>query len=347
LPAIDLKAKDLFGISPQKESDMTGQLVTIFGGSGFVGRHLVQRLAREGWRIRVAVRRPNEVPEIKTGGDVGQIQIFQANVRHEGSVLEAVEGADVVINLVGLLVQGGKQKFKAVHVDGADTVARAARAAGAKQLIHMSALSADLNAESLYARTKADGELAARAAFPTATIFRPSVIFGPDDGFFNRLASLVRMTQIVPLIGFGKTRFQPIYIGDLVDAFVAVIGDPDKHGKIYELGGPDVMNLSEVLRTLASEMGRPRIFVPWPFWATRINAFFLQMPHTFLRIPPLLTVDQVRLLQSDAVVSGSEGLGTLADLGVENLTPTSAVVSGYMTRFRKHGQYNPRPVQKA
>lgn len=326
---------------------MTGQLVTIFGGSGFVGRHLVQRLAREGWRIRVAVRRPNEVPELKTGGDVGQIQIVQANVRHEGSVIEAVQGADVVINLVGLLVQGGKQKFKAVHIDGADTIARAAMAAGAKQLIHLSALSADLNAASLYAQTKADGELATLEAFSGATILRPSVIFGPDDGFFNRLASLVRMTAIVPLIGFGKTKFQPIFIKDLIDGFVAVINDPDKQGKIYELGGPDVMSLSDVLRSLAFEMDRARAFVPWPFWATRINAFFLQMPHTFLRIPPLLTVDQVRLLEIDTVVSGGEGLGTIADLGVENLTPTSAVVPGYMTRFRKHGQYDPRPVQKA
>lgn len=328
----------------------TGKTVTIFGGSGFVGRHLAHRLANEGWRIRVAVRRPHEAQELGPIGDVGQLQIVQANVRDVASVTAAVQGADVVINLVGLLVQGGKQKFTAVQAAGAGNVARAAATAGARRLIHMSALGADKTSVSAYAQTKAAGEEAVLEAFPSATIMRPSVIFGPADGFITRFANLVRMMPIVPLIGSGKTRFQPVHINDVVDAFMAAIGSNETRGKVFELGGPDVFTLADILRMMARDMDRPRLFVPWPFWATKINAFFLQMPYTFLRIPPLLTVDQVKLLQHDNVVgmSGEPGVLTIKDLGkgagAGQLVSLEAVLPDYLVRFRKHGQYDARPA---
>lgn len=324
----------------------SGKTVTIFGGSGFVGRHLAQRLANEGWRIRIAVRRPHEAQELGAIGDVGQVQVAQANVRDVASVESAVQGADVVINLVGLLVQGGKQKFRAVHVAGAGNVARAAAAAGARRLIQMSALGADNASGSSYAQTKAAGEAEVLEAFPTATIIRPSVIFGPDDGFITRFASLIRMMPVVPLIGFGKTRFQPVHINDVIDAFMSVIGSDETAGKVFELGGPDILTLAEIQRMMARDMDRARLFIPWPFWAAKINAFFLQMPYTFLRIPPLLTMDQVRSLQSDNVVGVPDrpGVLTIQDLGAGQLVSLEAVLPGYLVRFRKYGQYDERPA---
>ena len=330
-------------ISPTRTS---GKLVTIVGGSGFIGRHLVQRLAREGWRIRVAVRRPNEVPEMRVGGDVGQIQIVQANARYPESLIKAVEGSDVVINLAGLRYQVGKQKFRAVHVEGARNVAEAAAKVGATKFVHLSALAADASASSLYAQTKAEGEDEVRAAFPGATILRPSMVFGPDDMFLNTIATLVRMTPIVPLIGFGKTKFQPLFINDLIDAFVAVLGADDSAGRVYELGGPEEVSFAALVRELASQMNRPRLFVPWPFWAMRFDAFFLQLVQ-LIRIKPLMTVDQVRMLEHDNVVSGNEAVGSLADLGVSNPVAISALLPAYMTRFRKHGQFDELPTAQA
>lgn len=324
----------------------SGKLVTIIGGSGFIGRHLVQRLARDGWRIRVAVRRPNEVPEMRVGGDVGQIQIVQANVRFADSVTRAVEGSDVVINLAGLRYQVGKQKFRSVHVDGARNVAEAAAAAGVSRLVHLSALAADEASPSLLAQTKAEGDDEVRAAFPGVTILRPSMVFGPDDMFLNKFATLVRMTLVVPLIGFGKTKFQPLYVNDLIDAFVSVLGNDATAGRVYELGGPEEVSFDGLVRELASQMNRPRIFVPWPFWATRINAYFFQMVR-LIRIRPLMTVDQVRMLETDNVVQGGEGVGSLADLGVTNPVAISALLPTYMTRFRKHGQFDERPTAEA
>lgn len=321
----------------------TGKLVTLVGGSGFIGRHLVQRLAREGWRVRVAVRRPNEVPELRVSGDVGQVQLVQANVRHPASIAAAVEGSDVVINLVGLLFQTGKQKFRAVHVEGARTVAEAAAAAGVPRLVHLSALGADDTSASLYAQTKAEGERAVSEAYPGATILRPSVVFGPDDGFVNRFGAMVRMMPVVPLIGFGKTKFQPIFINDLVDGFVAAIKSEETIGRTYELGGPEIMSFADVVREFAALMDRPRLFVPVPFWFAKMKAFFLSLVK-LIRLRPLLTVDQVRLLQADNVVEGGEGIGTLADLGVTHPVTLSSVLPSYLTRFRKHGQFDERPT---
>lgn len=323
-----------------------GKKVTIFGGSGFVGSHLAQRLAAEGWRVRIAVRRPHEAPQLRTMGDVGQVQIVQANVRNAASVEAAVVGADVVINLVGLLVQAGKQKFRSVQTAGAGNVARAAAAAGARRLIHMSVLGVDGSSEARFLQSKAAGEEEVLEAFPAATIIRPSVIFGPKDGFISRNATLIRMLPIVPLIGFGKTRFQPIHINDVVDVFMSVIASDETRARVIELGGPQILTLGDIQRMIARDMGRARFFLPWPFWAAKINAFFLQMPYTFLRMPALLTVDQVKLLQSDCVVGASddENVLTIQDLKTGPLINLGAVLPDYLVRFRKHGQYDERPA---
>lgn len=329
------------------KSNKKEKLVTVVGGSGFVGRHLVQRLVGEGWRVRVAVRRPHEVPELTVSGEIGQVQVVQANVRNADSIRAAVAGSDAVINLVGLLYQYGPQKFGRVHVEGAHNVAEEAAKAGVKTLIHMSALGASKTSASLYSRTKADGEKAVRSVFEEAIVLRPSVVFGSDDKFYSHLASLVRMTVLVPDIGSGKTKFQPLYIDDLVDGLVAALSSVEAQGRTFELGGPEVVTLAEVLRTLAKEMGRPRLFFPLPFWVAKLDAWFLQLVAK-LRIRPLLTVDQVRLLQSDNVVTGEDArLGTLADLGVTDPVGPSALLPGYMTRFRKRGQFEERPTVKA
>lgn len=320
--------------------------VTVFGGSGYVGSHLVQRLAAEGWRIRVAVRRPYEAQEIRTIGDVGQVQIVQANVRDAASVDAAVQGASVVINLVGLRIQAGKQKFKTVHVEGAGTVARAAAAAGASQLVHMSALGADKASACQFARTKAIGEEGVLEAFPGATIMRPGPIFGPESGFISRIAGVIRLMPVVPMIGMGKTRLQPIHVNDVIDAFMAVIGDEGAEARVFELGGPDILTLAQIKKMVAEELERPRLYVPWPFALAKINGFFLQMTWTILRIPPFLTMDQVEGLKSDTVVgtSGQEGVLTLEDLGAGPLISLGAVLPYYMKRFRKHGQYDELPA---
>lgn len=323
-----------------------GKTITVFGGSGFVGRHLVQRLAAQGWRVRVAVRRPHEATGLGTMGDVGQVQVMQANVRDVASVEQAVQGAEVVVNLTGILVQGGKQKFRTVHAAGAGNVARAAAAAGASRLVHMSVLGVDKTSDSSFLRSNAAGEEEVREAFPSATIVRPSVIFGLEDGFISRNASVIRMLPVVPLIGFGKTRFQPIHVNDVVDAFMSMISSTETEARVVELGGPQVLTLGEIQRMIARDMGRLRFFLPWPFWATKINAFFLQMPYTFLRIPAILTVDQVRLLQRDSVVgiSGEEGVLTTLDLTKSPLINLGTVLPDYLVRFRKHGQYDERPA---
>lgn len=324
----------------------SNRTVTVFGGSGYVGSHLVQRLAADGWRIRVAVRRPHEAQEIRTIGDVGQVQIVQANVRDAASVEAAAQGASVVINLVGLRVQAGKQKFRAIHVEGAGNVARAAATAGASQLIHMSALGADKSSGSPFAQTKADGEEEVREAFPGATIMRPGPIFGPESGFVSRIAGVIRLMPVQPMIGMGKTRLQPVHVNDVIDAFMTVIGSEGAQAKVIELGGPDVLTLGEIKKMVAEELERPRLYVPWPFALAKINGFFLQMTWTILRIPPFLTTDQVEGLKSDTVVgiSGEEGVLTLEDLGVGPLISLGGVLPHYMKRFRPHGQYDELPA---
>ncbi len=314
----------------------TNKLVTVFGGSGFVGTHLVQLLARKGYRIRVAVRRPDLAGHVRMLGGVGQVIPIQANLRNEASVQRAVSGASIVINLVGIGHQAGKQSFEAVHVDGAAAIARTAKAAGAKVLVHMSALGVDAAAEvSDYARSKLDGEAAVLAAFPEATIVRPSLIFGKGDGFFNLMGTLARMLPVMPVIS-GKTLFQPVYIGDVADALLLAAEGETKPGKIYELGGPEVESHKALLERILRETGRNRLLLPVPSGIAKFKAALLGI----LPFKPLITPDQVELLGVDNVVSPEaiKSKRTLAGLGI---TPTAMgdVLPTYMWRFRKNGEF--------
>jgi NADH dehydrogenase len=310
-------------------------LVTVFGGSGFVGRHVVRALAKQHYRVRVAVRRPELAGYLQPLGRVGQIHAVQANVRHAGSVATAVRDADVVVNLVGILYQQGRQRFDAVQREGAEIVARASALHGAR-LVHMSAIGADANSGSLYARTKAAGEQAVLAAVPSATIIRPSIVFGPEDDFFNKFASLARFMPALPLIGGGKTRFQPVFAGDVASAVAAAVAGETRPGATYELGGTEVLSFRELMRFVLATIDRRRLLLPIPFGLAKLQATLLQL----LPGPPLLTRDQVELLKRDSVVSDAakdEGR-TLAGLGIE---PTSmqAIVPSYLWRFRRTGQF--------
>ncbi len=321
-------------------------LVTVFGGSGFIGRQVVKRLAAKGVRVRVAVRRPEAALFLKPMGDVGQITPQQANLRDEASVRAAVDGADGVVNLVGILYERGRQRFDAVHVAGAAAVARAAAEAGAGRLVHLSALGASARSPSAYARSKAAGEEAVRSAFPDAVILRPSVVFGPHDDFFNRFAAMARLPVPLPvfgcplprwregrldLYGDGGTKFQPVYVDDVARAVVAGLEDPATAGNTYELGGPIVYSFLELMRLVLRETRRRRPLVPVPFWWASMLAAVLEL----LPIPPL-TRDQVALLKSDNVVSGT--LPGLRDLGI---VPTSAevVLPTYLDVYRRGGRY--------
>jgi uncharacterized protein YbjT (DUF2867 family) len=310
-------------------------LVTIYGGSGFIGRHVVRAFAQRGWRIRVAVRRPDLAFHLQPQGRVGQIHAVQANLRYPDSVMRAAEGASAIVNLVGILHQKGQQTFDAVQASGAGAVARAAAEAGAK-LVHVSAIGADARSASHYARTKAAGEKAALSAVPEAVIMRPSIVFGPEDDFFNRFAALARWLPALPLIGGGETRFQPVFVGDVAAAIVAAVDGRAHASTTYELGGPEVKTFRELLEFILREIGRERILVPLPFALARLQAFFLE----FLPKPPL-TRDQVLLLERDNVVSKSAERDhrTLKGLGI---APTSleAVVPSYLWRFRKAGQFS-------
>ncbi len=314
---------------------MAARLVTVFGGSGFLGRHLVSRLAKQGWLIRVAVRRPSQANFLKPMGDVGQITPVRAPIQDELAVEAAVADAAAVINLVGILYERGAQTFAHVHARGAQGVAAAAAAAGAERFVQVSAIGADRHAEADYARSKGAGEAAVRTAFPGATVVRPSIVFGPEDDFFNRFAALARLSPVLPLIGGGRTRFQPVYVGDVAEAIVRCLDGAASQGKIYELGGPRVYTFKELMELLLREIGRRRLLLPWPFALAELQAAFLER----LPVPPL-TRDQVRLLRRDNVVS--EDALTLADLGI---TPTSVelIVPTYLDRYRPHGRFQ-RPL---
>jgi len=306
--------------------------VTVFGGSGFLGRYIVQRLAHGGARVRVATREPESAKFLQPLGVVGQVMAVQANLRHEPSVRRAVEGADAVVNCVGVLFERGRQGFGAVHVNGAARVAQAAADAGARRLLHVSALGADAESPSAYARSKAAGEKAVVEAFPGAVVLRPSVVFGPEDDFFNRFAALARILPVLPLIGGGETRFQPVYVGDVADAALKLLTDEEASG-VWELGGPRVYTFKELMQFVLRETGRRSLLLPLPFGLAKFKAAFLQ----FLPNPPL-TPDQVELLRSDNVVA--DGARTLKDLGLAP-TPAEAVVPGYLARYRRGGKLAP------
>ncbi len=311
------------------------KLVTVFGGSGFVGRHVVAALAKRGYRVRVAVRRPDLAGHLQPLGNAGQIQAVQANLRFRESVNRAVQGADHVINLVGILFESGAQNFNAVQEFGARAVAEAARDVGAG-VTHVSAIGADKGSEADYAKTKAQAEEAVLATVPSAVIIRPSIVFGPEDNFFNQFAGLARFLPFLPLIGGGKTKFQPVYVGDLAEAIARSVDGLLKPGATYEIGGPEVKTFKQCLELVLEMTGRKRPLIPIPFGIAKIQGSILGL------LPkPLLTRDQVVMLERDNIVSDQAKLAGLTLEGI-GISPVSAeaILPSYLWRFREHGQYS-------
>jgi len=322
---------------------MTGKLAVVFGGSGFIGRNVVRELAKRGWRVRAAVRRPHHAQFLRPMGAVGQVQLFQANVRHRPSVERAIAGADAVINLVGILHQEGAQNFSRVQAQGSAAIAEAAARAGVKSFVHVSAIGADAESDSLYARTKGEGERAVIEAVPTATILRPSVVFGPEDQFFNKFATLMSMAPaLLPLpllFGGGGAKFQPVYVDDVADAICAALERPDAAGKVYELGGPRVYTFRQLLEFVLAETCHRRILAPVPFALAPLVGFIGECVGAVPFFAPPVTRDQIKLLKRDNVVS--DGAAGLKDLGVTPKTVES-IVPAYLVRFRKYGQFAER-----
>lgn len=312
---------------------MSQRIVTIFGASGFLGRHMVRALAKDGWRIRACSRYPHLAEFLRPYGMVGQIQPFKADVTREAEVRRAVAGADAVINLAGVM-HGGLKRFTATHDEGAGIVARAVAESGVTRLLHVSTL-LDGESKANYAASKRAGEAAVRAAFPDATIFRPSVVFGQEDRFFNRFANMARYVWVLPLIGGGETRFQPAFVSDVADAARAVLNSEHAAGATYELGGPEVLTFRQILEMIARVIGRRRLYAPVPFALAKIGAW----PAALLPNPPI-TPDQVEMLKGDSIVS--EGAKGFADLSISPEAP-EAIVPGYLWRFRRTGQFEPAP----
>ncbi len=313
-------------------------LVTIFGGSGFVGRYVAQRMAKEGWRVRVAVRRPNEALFVRPYGVVGQVEPVLANIRDDASVAAAMQGADAVVNCVGILSERGKNRFEAVQAEGAGRIARLAAAQGVARLIHISAIGADAESDSDYARTKAEGEAAVLEHFPRATILRPSIIFGPEDEFFNRFAAMTRFGPFLPVVGAG-TRFQPVYVDDVAHAAAKGVLGQAAPG-VYELGGPDVESFRDLMQKMLGVIRRRRVIMNVPFWAARIMAAGLDLVQTLtlgLIHNGMITRDQVRQLRRDNVVNPD--LRGFADLGIEPVA-MEAVLDDYLWPYRPSGQYS-------
>ncbi|MCW9032582.1 MAG: complex I NDUFA9 subunit family protein [Rhodospirillales bacterium] len=335
---------------------MAQQLVTVFGGSGFLGRYVVRRLAATGASVRVAVRDAVAAEYLKTAGEVGQVVPISASTRSDEAVQAAIEGADCVINLTGILAEWGKQSFETIHVEGAGRIAKTAKAAGVSKLIHVSAQSADPDSPSVYAKTKAAGEEAVLAAYPEATIFRPHVIFGAEDQFFNLFAGIMRLTVALPvfgcpvipkvsffkddkvididLYGDGGTKFQPVYVDDVAKAIMVAVEDHSTDGKRYELAGPEVYSFKQLMEMLLENTGRKRLLAPIPFGIAKFGAWFIE------KFPnPLLTRDQLTQLQSDHIMDpNAEGL---AQLGIEP-TPAEIILPTYLQRFRPQRSQSPR-----
>ncbi len=315
----------------------SSSLVTVYGGSGFIGGHVVRALAKTGARIRVAVRRPELALHLQPSGGVGQINAMQSNLRDEASVMRAADGAAGIVNLVGILFERGRQTYDSVQVEGAARVAKAAREMSAGAVVHVSAIGADTHSPAAYGRAKAEAEARMRDTYPGAVILRPSVVFGPEDDFFNRFAALARMSPILPLVGGGHTRFQPVYADNVADAVLAGLRGKAKPGAVYELGGPETLSMRQILELVLRYTMRSRPLVPLPFWVATAQGAVLQL----LPGAPILTVDQVRMLKRDTVVSEearAEGR-TLEGLGI---TPTAieSVVPDYLERFRPRGEFS-------
>ncbi|TNE38547.1 MAG: complex I NDUFA9 subunit family protein [Alphaproteobacteria bacterium] len=309
---------------------MPDHLITIFGGTGFIGRHLVGRLAAKGYQIRLAARDPESATALMTQGNVGQIVGMKTNVRNQASVERAIAGAHIVINLVGVLFERGAQNFGQLHVDAAERIARAAKAAGAAQLIHMSALGASREHAAGYARSKAVGEELARAEFPGATVLRPSVVFGNDDEFFNRFARILSIAPAFPIVDGGKNKMQPVWVEDLANAIVRIIENADYQGKTYEFAGPDVLSFREIIEKVLAFTGRKCLLLPAPSGAMSIAAAFMSLAPG----RPLLTPDQIKLLKTDNVATGSEP--GLTDLGIAP-SRIDAIVPQYLRRYKRGG----------
>lgn len=313
------------------------RLVTIFGGSGFVGRYIARRMALEGWRVRVATRRPNEAMFVRPYGAVGQVEPVLCNIRDEASVASALLGADAAVNCVGVLNEIGANSFEAIHTDGAARIARLAARQGVARLVHISAIGADSEAKSAYARSKAQGEAAVLEHMPDAVILRPSVVFGTEDQFFNRFAAMTRLGPVLPLAG-ATTRFQPVYVDDLAKAAVlGVLGNADG---VYELGGPDIATLRALVEQMLEVIHRKRVIVDLPHWMARLMAFGFDMGQKMslgLIANGVLTRDQLRSLAQDSVVS--DGARGFADLGIEPMA-MATILPDYLWRFRPSGQYD-------
>lgn len=303
------------------------KVATVFGGSGFIGRYVVKRLAERDYIVRVAVRDPEAALFLKPMGAPGQIVPVGVSVTDDAGVAAVVSGAEIVVNLVGILHETRKATFKAIQGEAPGRIARAAAAAEARAVVHVSAIGADAASPSAYARTKAEGEQALREAFPKATVLRPSIVFGPEDGFFNRFAALAQFVPALPLYGGGETKFQPVYVGDVADAVIAALNRADAAGRTYELGGPRVYSFRDLLQYILTVTGRRRLLLPLPWSVGRMQARVFEL----LPNPPL-TRDQLLLLQKDNVVA-PDAL-TLADLGIMPKA-VEAIVPGYLGRFRR------------
>jgi uncharacterized protein YbjT (DUF2867 family) len=314
------------------------RLATVIGGSGFVGRYAVRALARDGWRVRAACRRPDLAGHLQPMGRVGQIHPVQANLRFPDSLARAVKGAETVVTSVGVLAPTGSQSFEAIHVAGPRAAASAARDAGVKRFIHISAIGADSHGKANYARTKGAGEEAVLKEFPGAIILRPSIVFGPEDEFFNRFAAMARLSPALPLIGGGKSRFQPIYVADLGAAVAAAAAGAGTPGTIYELGGPEILSFRDLLDRTLAWSGRRRAYLPLPFTLAKLQAALTWPLPNALRP---ITVDQVRMLQQDTIVSEKAiaEKRTLAAFGITHPESVAAIVPAYLERFKAKGQY--------
>lgn len=324
--------------------DLRGRVVVVFGGSGFIGRYVVRELCRAGARVRVAMRQPHLGGDVRLAGHPGQVQLLQANVRDESSVARAIAGCDAVVNLVAVLHEKGRQSFEALHVRAAESIARAAAASGVSALVHISALGADPAAASAYARTKGEGEQAVARAFPAASILRPSVVFGPEDQFLNRFAAMAAGSLALPLIGFGRTRFQPVFVEDLARAIVAALENKAAQGRIFSIGGPKVYSFREVLELVLRVTDRRRVLMPLPFFGAWILGSLLDAATRMLPVTPPLTGDQVEMLRHDNIVPSDGGRaaneGVVGDLIPGPLESMEAIAPKYLWRFRHQGQFH-------
>lgn len=314
---------------------MNKGLVTVFGGSGFLGKHVVRALVKDGWRVRVPMRRPHTGQDLRVIGNVGQVQLVQANLRFKNSVERAIVGSDAVINLVGALFEQGRQTYQALHVTGPKALAEAAREQGITNFVQLSSIGADVEAESEYSRTKAGGEAVVRDAIPTADVLRPSIIFGPEDSFFNRFAALSQIAPALPLIGGGDTKLQPVYAGDVAEAVAKVVRSGTQ-GQTYELGGPRAYSFKELMEFMLETVGRKRLLVPVPWLAANMLGFAGELSGYLPFVAPFLTRDQVASLKADNVV-GDDVLG-FETLGI-SLETIEAHVPAYLGRYRKYGQF--------